>query len=64
MVVLNLNIDSLIYLHFQLNIPRVKLNNPRVGSHLMRESLSPHMRSVNKIINSPFPISLRVSKNW
>jgi hypothetical protein len=41
--VLNSNLNSVIYLPFHLNIPRVR-------HHLLKESLSPHVRGSVKVL--------------
>jgi hypothetical protein len=41
--VLSLNLDSVIYLQFQLNILRIE-------HHLLKESLSSHMRESIKVL--------------
>jgi hypothetical protein len=53
--VLSSNLDSIIYLSFQLNISRV-------GPYLLKGSLSPHVREsvkvLIKLLNLHLPISL------
>jgi hypothetical protein len=41
--VLSLNFDFVIYLPFQLNIPRV-------GPHISKRSMSPHVRGSAKVL--------------
>jgi hypothetical protein len=55
------NFDFFIYFSFQLNISRI-------GHHLLKRTLSPHVRGSVKVLikwlNLPLPLSLNFWDNW